>query len=271
MYEFDRSTPVTIALRVQGGQVEITAEERSTIEVEVTPLNGSDHSREAADRTRVVLEDDTLLVQVPGSDYWQWRRSPKLGITIRVPAGSALAGKSAAADIRAAGVYSVVQLNVASADVEVDQVTGDALLDAASGDLSIARVGGGLRIKSSSGTLRIGDVSGDVMADTASGDIHMASGNGSLKAKSASGDIEVGLLREGVAKISTASGDVRVGIATGTGVWLDLDTASGKSTSDLTSHGDVPPSDKPTNLELRVRTASGDIHVHRALNNLKVA
>jgi DUF4097 and DUF4098 domain-containing protein YvlB len=109
------------------------------------------------------------------------------------------------------------------------------------------------------------------MADTASGDIHMASGNGSLKAKSASGDIEVGLLREGVAKISTASGDVRVGIATGTGVWLDLDTASGKSTSDLTSHGDVPPSDKPTNLELRVRTASGDIHVHRALNNLKVA
>jgi DUF4097 and DUF4098 domain-containing protein YvlB len=271
MYEFDRSTPVTIALRVQGGHVEITAEERSTIEVEVTPLNGSDHSREAADRTRVVLEDDTLLVQVPGSDYWQWRRSPKLDITIRVPAGSALAGKSAAADVRAAGVYSVVQLNVASADVEIDQVTGDALLDAASGDLSIARVGGGLRIKSSSGTLRIGDVNGDVMADTASGNIHMASGNGSLKAKSASGDIEVGLLREGVAKISTASGDVRVGIATGTGVWLDLDTASGKSTSDLTSHGDVPPSDKPTNLELRVRTASGDIHVHRAHNNLKVA
>jgi DUF4097 and DUF4098 domain-containing protein YvlB len=271
MYEFDRSTPVTVALRAQGGNVEITAEERSTIEVEVIPLNGGDHSRDAAERTRVVLEDDTLLVQVPGSDYWQWRRSPKLGITIRVPAGSALAGKSAAADVRAVGTFSVVQLNVASADVEVDEVTGDALLDAASGDLSIARVGGGLRIKSSSGTLRVGDVTGDVMADTASGNIHMGSSDGSVKAKSASGDVEVGRLSQGVAKISTASGDVRVGVAPGTGVWLDLDTASGKSTSDLTNHGDVPPADKPTNLQLRVRTASGDIHVHRALDNLKVA
>lgn len=271
MYEFDRSTPVTIALRVQSGHVEITAEERSTIQVEVTPLNGSDNSREAAERARVVLEDDTLLVQTSGSDYWQWRRSPKLAITIRVPAGSALAGKSASADVRAAGVYSVVQLDVASADVEVDEVTGDAQLDAASGDLSIARVGGGLRIKSSSGTLRIGDVNGDVMADTASGPIFMRSGNGSLKAKSASGDVEVGRLRQGRAQIGTASGDVRVGVAAGTGVWLDLDTASGKSTSDLTNHGDVPPADKPTNLELRVRTASGDIHIHRALNDLKVA
>ncbi|MEV6851237.1 DUF4097 family beta strand repeat-containing protein [Actinoplanes sp. NPDC051411] len=269
MYEFDRATPVTVALRAHGGHVEITAEERSTIQVDVTPMN--DNSREAAEKTLVVLEDDTLLVQVPGSEYWSWRRSPKLAVSIRVPAGSALAGKSSSADVRAAGTYSVVQLNVASADVRVEDVTGDALLDAASGDLSIARVGGGLRIKSSSGTLRVGDVTGDVSAETASGDIHVQSGNASLKAKTASGDIEVGLLRQGRAQISTASGDVGVGVATGTGVWLDLDTASGKSTSDLTNHGDVPPTDKPTNLELRVRTASGDIHVHRAHNNLKVA
>ena len=269
MYEFDRATPVTVALRAHGGQVEITAEERSTIQVDVTPMN--DNSREAADNTRVVLEDDTLLVQVPGSEYWSWRRSPKLTISVRVPAGSALAGKSSSADVRATGVYSVVQLNVASADVQVEEVTGDALLDAASGDLSITRVGGGLRIKSSSGTLRVGDVTGDVSAETASGDIHVRSGNGSVKAKTASGDIEVGLLRQGRAQIGTASGDVSVGVAPGTGVWLDIDTASGKSTSDLTNHGDVAPADKPTNLELRVRTASGDIHIHRAHNNVKVA
>jgi DUF4097 and DUF4098 domain-containing protein YvlB len=271
MYEFDRSTPVTVALRAQGGHVEITAEERSTIVVEVTPLNDSDNTREAAERTKVVLEDDTLLVQTPGSEYWHWRRSPRLGITIRVPAGSALAGKTASAKVRAAGVYSVVQFDVASANIDVDEVTGDALLDAASGSLSIGRVGGALRIKSASGTLRIGDVTGDVMAETASGSIYLQSSGGSLKAKTASGDIEVGRLRQGQAKIGTASGDVRVGIATGTGVWLDLDTASGKSTSDLTNHGDVPPAGKPANLELRVRTASGDIHVHRAHNDLKVA
>jgi hypothetical protein len=271
MYEFDRATPVTVVLRAQGGHVDITAEERSTIEVEVTPLNDGENTHEAASRTQVVLEDDTLLVQAPGSEYWHWRRSPKLGITIRVPAGSALAGKSAAAKVRASGVFSVVQLDVASANIDVDEVTGDASLDAASGSLSIGRVGGGLKIKSSSGTLRIGDVTGDVMAETASGSIYMQSGDGSLKAKTASGDIEVGMLRQGAAKIGTASGDVRVGVATGTGVFLDLDTASGKSTSDLTHHGDAPPAGRPANLELRIRTASGDIHVHRAQGDLKVA
>jgi DUF4097 and DUF4098 domain-containing protein YvlB len=271
MYEFDRATPVTVALRAQGGDVEITAEERSTVEVEVTALNSSETTREAAANTRVVLEEDTLLVQTPGSEYWSWRRSPKLAITIRVPIGSAVAGKTTSAKVRAAGVFSVVQLDVASADIEVEEVTGDALLDAASGSLTITRVGGGLRIKSASGTLRIGDVTGDVNAETASGSIYLQSGGGSLKARTASGDIEVGLLRQGTAQIGTASGDVKVGVAPGTGVWLDLNTSSGKSTSDLTHHGEVPPADKPTNLELRVRTASGDIHVHRAFNDLKVA
>ena len=271
MYEFDRSTPVTVALRAQGGRVEITAEERATVEVQVAALDDNENAREAARRTRVVLEDDTLLVQVPGSEYWHWRRSPRLGISIKVPAGSALAGKSAAADVRAAGVYSILQLDVASADVEVDEVTGDAQLDAASGDLSIGRVGGGLRIKSSSGTLRIGDVTGDVNAQTASGAITMRSGGGSLRAKTASGNIEIGVLRHGQAQIAAASGDVRVGVAAGTGVWLDLDTAAGSSTSDLARHGEAPPADSPANLELRVRTASGDIHVHRALGDLKAA
>src|SRR5882724_4444405 len=201
MYEFDRSAPVTVALRVQGGHVEVIAEERATVEVRVDALDGSDSAREAALRTRVVLEDDTLLVQVPGTEYWHWRRSPRLGISIKVPAGSALAGKSAPAGVRAAGVYSVLQLSVASARVEVDEVTGDALLEAASGDLSIARVGGGLRIKSSSGKLRVGDVSGDVSAETASGDIMLHSAGGSLRAKTASGDIEIGELRQGQAQI----------------------------------------------------------------------
>jgi hypothetical protein len=271
MYEFEHATPVTVALRAHGGHVEITAEDRPTVQVEVTPLNGGDTAQEAARRTRVVLEDDTLLVQVAAADSWLWRRTPKLGITIRVPAGSALAGKITSAAVRALGVYSVVQLDVASADVEVDEVTGDAALDAQSGALSIGRVGGALRIHTASGNLAIGDVTGDVSADTASGKITVSSAGGSAKVKSASGSIEVGSLRQGTARISTASGNIRVGVAAGTGVYLDLDTASGTSTSDLTAHGDVPPGSPPAELDLRVRTASGNIHVHRALGEVRVA
>jgi hypothetical protein len=271
MYEFDRSTPVTVVLRAQGGTVDITAEERDTIQVEVQALGGGDNATEAADRTRVELEDDTLVIQASGGDYWSWRRTPKLRIVARVPIGSSLAGKSAAAHVRLAGAYTVVQLNVASAEVEVAEATGDVSLEAASGRLSVGRVGGSLRIKSSSGELRVGDVTGDVSAETASGRIRLGGVDGSVRAKSASGDIEVGRLRSGQANLRTASGDVEVGVASGSAVWMDLDTASGKSITDLTSHGDVPPADGAVQLELRVRTASGDIRIHRAAAERKAA
>ncbi|MGX6603771.1 DUF4097 family beta strand repeat-containing protein [Micromonosporaceae bacterium Da 78-11] len=268
MYEFDRATPVTVALHAHSGHVEITAEERATVQVEVQPFDDTDEAREAAARTRVVLEGDTLLIQAPGSDRWRWRRSPRLRIGARIPAGSALAGKSAAADIRATGVYSVIQLDVASAAVELEEITGDAQLEAASGDLAVARVGGALRIKSSSGRLRVGDVTGDVSAETASGDITVGSGGGSLRAETASGDIRIGSLREGQARLRTASGDVEVGVAVGTGVWLDLDTASGKSVTDLAVQDGGPTG---AVLQVRVRTASGDILVRRAAADLHPA
>jgi DUF4097 and DUF4098 domain-containing protein YvlB len=265
MYEFDRSTPVTVVLRALGGTVDIVAEERLTIEVDVQPISANGH--EAAQNTRVELEDDTLLVSVPGAEFWTWRRTPKLKITARVPLGSALVGKTASADVRASGVLSDVRLDVASADVDVDEATGDVALDAASGSLSVDRVGGSLRAKSASGNIRIGDVTGDVNFDTASGDIRAGAVGGSARASTASGNIEIGSLRQGQANLRTASGNVTVGVAAGSAVWMDVSTVSGRSITDLTAHGDVPAPATPDDqapLELRVRAVSGDVRIHRA-------
>ncbi len=257
MYEFDRSTPVTVSLRLQRGTADVVAEDRSTIQVELT----ADAGGGATDRFTVALEGDTLVVHAPEST-WNWNRTPKVHVTVRVPLDSALAAKSAAADIRASGRWSTGQVNVASADVHVEEVTGDAQLKAASGDVSVKRVGGSLRIGSSSGAVRVGDVMNDVKADTASGEIVIGRVGGSLQAETASGDVEVGLVSQGKSRLVTASGDVSVGVAPGTGVWLDLNTASGSATSDLTMGG---AGDQTAALELRIRTASGDIDVHRNL------
>jgi DUF4097 and DUF4098 domain-containing protein YvlB len=271
MYEFDRSTPVTVALRAQSGLVELTAEERATVEVDVQPFDGDDAALEAAGGTRVVLEGDTLLIRVPGGEHSTWRRTPKLRIVARVPTGSALAAKTAAAPVRAAGRWSDVEVKVASAEVHVEEATGDVTLDSAGGDLSIGPIGGSLRIKSASGNLRVGDVTGDVKAETASGAIRIDSVGGSVRAGTASGDIEIGQLRRGQASLTTASGDVRVGVASGSALWMDLNSVSGRSITDLTSHGDVPPTDGPVELELRVRTVSGDISIHRASGDVRAA
>ena len=269
MYEFQHPRPVTVALQAISGVVEIAAEDRDTVEVVVEPLDDRDAAREAADKTRVVLEGDTLVIEVPRAETWRLRRSPRLAITARVPAGSALTGRSAAADVRASGVWSAVKLDVASADVRIDAVTGDVSLDAASGDLAVGHVGGALKMDGASGDLRADDVTGDVKAKSASGGIHLGAVGGSVKASTASGEVRVGRLHQGRSDISTASGDVRVGIAAGTGIWLDLNAVSGRMTSDLAPRPDTEPvAASDATVELKVRTASGDIHIHRAAESM---
>jgi DUF4097 and DUF4098 domain-containing protein YvlB len=263
MYEFDRSTPVTVSLRLQRGTADLVAEDRLNAQVELT-------AEGVVEGFTVVLEGDTLVVHAPEST-WNWRRTPKVHVLVRVPLDSALAVKSAAADVRAAGRWSTAQANVASADVHIEEATGDAQLKAASGDLTINRVGGSLRIGSSSGGLRVGDVTHDVKADTASGEIVINRVGGSLHAETASGDLTVGEVRQGKTRLSTASGDVSVGVAAGTGVWLDLNTASGSTSNDLAMGGAGPAGGQQATLELRVRTASGDIDVHRAMGDLRAA
>jgi hypothetical protein len=262
-YEFDRSTPVTVALRMHRGIADIVAADTPVIRVEVTAQDGGDTSREAADSMKVALEGDTLLVQSPDHLGWSLRRTPKLSVTIKVPAFSNLQAKLASADLRAAGDYGIVQTDFASGDTYVERVAGDAELKTASGDIRIDRVGGGLRVTSASGDLRVGDVTGDVSLSSASGDVTAGTIGGSLKSRTASGDIEIGRVRTGTTNISSASGDVKVGVAAGTGVWLDINSASGSTRSDLTMTDAAPSADQQATLELKIRTASGDITINR--------
>jgi DUF4097 and DUF4098 domain-containing protein YvlB len=263
MPEFDHSTPVNVALKAQRGKVDITAEDRVSVLVEVVPLDGSDASREAADHTVVLLEGDVLAIRPPESSGWQWRRSPNLLFTIRVPADSSLAVKAASADLRAVGRFRQADVDLQSGDAYVQDLTGDGTLRTASGDLTVSTAGGSLRVKSSSGDLRIGDVVGDVSVQTASGDITVRSAAASLRAETASGDIEVGVVRQGRTQVKSASGDVQVGVAAGTGVWLDVSTASGSTRNELTMGDNNPAAASGASLELRIRTASGDIRIRR--------
>lgn len=269
--QFDRITPVTVALRAQRGRVEIDASDAVSVSVEVVPLDDSDTSREAARDTRVHLDGDTLIIQPPQTSGWQWWRTPRLGITVRVPAGSSLSAKTASANLSATGRYASAHVSVASADAWIEEVTGDAHLTSASGDLTIGRVGGALQIKSASGDLDVGDVVGDVNANTASGDIAVRGAGGSVSSGTASGDIEVGVVRRGKTRLRSASGDVTVGVAAGTGVWLDVVTASGSTANDLAMGGQPAGGQPAATLELRVRTASGDIRIRRVAGDLPAA
>jgi DUF4097 and DUF4098 domain-containing protein YvlB len=263
MPEFDHSTPVTVALKAQRGKIDVTAEDRVSVLVEIVPLDGSEHSRKAAEDTVVTLEGDTLAIRSPEGSGWQWRRSANLLYTVKVPADSSLAIRSASADLRAVGRYRDADADLQSGDVYVQDLTGDGNLRTASGDLTASTVGGSLRAKSSSGDLRIGDVTHDVSLETASGDITMRSCGGSVRAGTASGDIEIGVVHQGRTSVTSASGDIEIGVAAGTGVWLDVSTASGSTRNELTMGDNTPGAATGATLELHLRTASGDIKINR--------
>ncbi|AGZ43553.1 DUF4097 family beta strand repeat-containing protein [Actinoplanes friuliensis] len=255
MFEFDHATPVSVSLRLQRGTADVIAEQRDTVQVDIADAD--------PDTFTVRLDGDTLAVHAPESALWQWRRTPKARVIVRVPEGSSLSVKSETADLRAAGRYNTVYAALQSADAEVQHADGDINLKTESGDLRVGQAGSSVRLGSQSGDLEAGDVTGDVTANTASGDIMIRAAAASVHAETASGDVEVGLTRRGRVRLKTASGDVSVGVAAGTGVWLDVSTASGSTVNNLSMTPSGPPAENQATLELVVRTASGDITIHR--------
>ncbi|MPZ25185.1 MAG: DUF4097 family beta strand repeat protein [Micromonosporaceae bacterium] len=266
MPEFPTPGPITVDIRLAGGSVDLHAEPRDTAVAEVAPYDDSDASREAADRTRVELSGDTLVIAAPDVSGWLLRRTPRLRVSVRVPTGSSVRLKAASADITCHGEWTDIKLSTASGDAYVEGVTGDLTVNAASGDVRAVRVGGRLTVKTASGDVSAQEVVGSVDIKSASGDVQIEAARGDLSSTTASGNVTVGSSRQGTVKTNTVAGDVSVGVVSGTGVWLDLNTLSGKTHSDLTfTDGDSAGSGRGTgpDLTVQVRTVSGNIDIHR--------
>lgn len=266
MPEFPTPGPITVDIRLAGGSVDLHAEPRATAMVEVAPYDDSDASQEAADRTRVELSGDTLVIAAPDVSGWLLRRSPRLRVSVRVPTGSGVRLKVATADITCHGEWADVRLGTAAGDAYIEAVTGDLTVNTASGDVRAVRVGGRLTVKTASGDVSAQDVAGSVDVKSASGDLQVEDAGADLSATTASGNVTVGASRHGTVKTTTVAGDVSIGVVSGTGVWLDLNTLSGRTQSDLTLTGGGDPgtpSATGPDLTVQVRTVSGNIDIHR--------
>lgn len=261
MYEFSSSGPVAVDLRVGGGTCELRAEPRDTATVSVEPGDDSDAASDAARQTRVELSGDTLVITAPESGGWLFRRVPRLHVTVTVPTGSSGRVRVASADLSCSGEWSHLKVSTASGDVQVEQVTADLTVNSASGDIRVGQVDGRLTVHTASGDITATRVGGPVEVKGASADVDIEELGDGLRLNTASGDVRVGTCRQGTVAVNSASGDVSIGIAAGTGVWLDLNTLSGRTSSDLDVRGDAPPTGH--SLSLQVRTISGDIQLHR--------
>lgn len=265
MSQYPCDKPIAVNILLSAGLCEVTAEERDTAEVSVTPHRNDKRSKEAAEATKVEFRDGKLTVQAPegmaGMVFSFGKSSGAIDVIVRVPIGSSVNAKSASAPIRLHGEYDQASATTASGSIVLEKAA-EASVNTASGDVHVIECTGFAKGNTVSGDLQLDYVGGDIKAKSVSGDVRIGYAGQSVHAGSVSGDITINTVKSGTTQIKSVSGSVSVGVASGTGVWMDLNTVSGTTSSDL-AVGDMP-SETSANLELRVGTVSGNIDLYRA-------
>lgn len=238
---------VTLQINIPAGDVEIETREsaETIVELEVRGRNAEELERETRIEARPRVDGHEVVVDAAQVRRLLRIRDGDYRVRIQAPPGAAVQADLASADIRGRGRYGEVELDVASGDVEFDQVDGEAKVNTASGDIELRRVS----------SARLNSASGDVRVDESSR---------SVEVNTASGDIQIRKVVEGNVKAHSASGDIEVGIARGSRLWVDAQSLSGDTSSELELEPAPAADDEGPLVELRAQTMSGDISVRRA-------
>jgi DUF4097 and DUF4098 domain-containing protein YvlB len=256
---FETHEPLSLVVRVAAGELLVDAVETNETEVEIDPLD--DAAEELLDSVRVELRGRDLTVEVPEKRGF-FGRNPRFAIRMRVPRGSRLAGRMRSAEVEARGVLGDVDLKTASGDVTLEEVERDVRVQSASGDITVERAGS-TAVTTASGDLVVGRVLGTLKANLVSGDILVRRADGPVETHTVSGDQRLETVGPASVSAQSVSGDVVVAVRRGATVWLDVRSISGDTQSEL-EHGEGPPADPNTVMELRVNTVSGDVRIERA-------
>jgi putative adhesin len=281
---FDTPEPITVTLELGVADIRIVAGDRTDTVVEVRPANPEKESDvTAAEATRVEYAAGRLLIKAPKG----WRQYSFRGggesivVQIDLPAGSEVRGQAAVATLHGTGRLGECQfkssagdihlaqsgplhVKTAAGDVTVEHIAGDAVIATASGAVKMDRVDGAAVVKNANGDTWIGEVTGDVRVSSANGRIVVERAQASVVAKTARGDVRIGEVRRGAVLAETAFGTVDIGIHDGVAAWLDVNTRFGQVQNDLDAAG--RPADGEETVEVRARTAFGDIAIRRAVS-----
>lgn len=242
---FPTPGPITIDVEPGIGDVTVVAGERADTVVAVRPTNPDDASdADAAERTTVDLTGATLTIRGPRLDPLDASDDTRsIDVTVEVPAGSGIRGKSGVGDLTATGRLGDVSYWTGLGHVRVG-AAATLSVTSATGDVVVGAAGGPVRVRSANGDITVGEAAGDVEATTPNGTIRVLdAGRGSLW-------------------LATALGGVEVGIHEGSAAWLDVETRFGVVRNELTASG--PPAEPAETVEVHATTAIGDVIVRRA-------
>lgn len=261
-WDFPCSDPVDISIDSwASGSIVVAGEPANEVTVEVLPSRKRDDIADLIAQVQVTFEDGQLYVQ--GPRLGSFRRNKGLDLTIKAPAGSSCAAKTASADVACVGELSALVMHTASGDVTAALITGDVTVQTASGDVLLNKAGGNLTVQTASGDIQASQLDGDARINSSSGDVAVGQCSGSIAAHTTSGDIELGGVAAGRVELASTSGDIEVAVVPGLGVYLDLASTSGDIRSDL-EPGEDEGRAADASVEIRCRSLSGDIRIRKA-------
>jgi hypothetical protein len=269
------STPGTVRLNLEipAGRIEIETDNGDETTVELEALSGNDFVRELVQDARIEVlrrgDGHEVIVEAKmrGGFWISFGRGPEIRLRVTCPKGADLDVRTKSADLQARGEYRAVDVKTASGDVGLDEVLDDARVKTASGDVHVERAGGVLSVNSASGDLHVGSVDGPSSIQLVSGDVYIRDAGDSITANTISGDQRIDAVFQGRMDLRAVSGDISVGIRRGSRVYVDANTVSGSTVSEL-DLADVPsepaPEAESSLVELFAKTVSGDVRIERA-------
>ena len=230
---------LSLRIRIPAGRVDIetVAGEETRVELESDPG--------VEEEAVITARGGEVVVEIEERRLLFLRTAPDARVRVTCPPGARLELKGVSTDFGAHGVFGPADVKTVSGDVELERVDGDLSVKTVSGDVAADAVSGRATVQSVSGDVRVGEAGGSVTAQTVSGDVRLAS------------------VREGAVTLKSVSGDMQIGIRAGSSLWVDANSISGDTTSEL-AVGDTPPEGEGPLVELRATAMSGDIRIVRA-------
>ncbi len=281
MHTFDTPEPISVDLEIGVGNIHVTTSDRRDTVVEVRASNEARKSDvAAAEQTKVDFADGTLFIKSPkGRRQWTpWGGHESIEVRIELPTGSHVRGSGGVIALRCTGRVGECRYRAGVGNVRID-ACGPVAVAAGTGDIEIGRAEGHVEIKTA-GSVRISTIDGTAVIKNSNGDtsiheitsdLRVSSANGNVIVeraraavvlKCANGDLRLDEAGRGTIVAETARGDVEVGIRNGVAAWLDLNTAFGRVRNDLGAA--APPASGEDAVEVRARSAYGDITIRRA-------
>ena len=275
-WDFDTPGPVRLDLELPFGRVDVDTDETTTqthVDLEGSGGDVQDLIDTATvdARPRGAGHEVRVEVRRRGGFFISLGKGPDLRLRVTAPAGADVVVRTKSADIRGRGRLGSAEVKTASGDVSLDTVTGDVHVKTASGDFALSEAHGITQVQTASGDVSLQQARGDVTVQAVSGDVWVKDARQSVHVNTVSGDQRIDAVVEGSVETQAVSGDILIGVRRGSRVYVDANTISGATNSELTL-ADAPSDDAVDGsaedegpmVEVRAKTVSGDVSLVRA-------